>query len=177
VCTYHQPPTVFARVVRCKQTVKNLDAVIVVASNQADYFATLVGYERVFLIPLGVDTDCYRPTDGRRTEGRECLFVGQWLRDFEMLSAVVNALAAREPALRFKIVTRKDDAQRFSGCPNVVAVTGISDDQLLQAYQSADLLVLPLEDCTANCALLEGLACGLPVVTTDVGGIRDYVDP
>jgi glycosyltransferase involved in cell wall biosynthesis len=94
-----------------------------------------------------------------------------------MLSAVVNALAAREPALRFKIVTRKDDAQRFSGCPNVVAVTGISDDQLLQAYQSADLLVLPLEDCTANCALLEGLACGLPVVTTDVGGIRDYVDP
>src|SRR4029453_2924533 len=129
---------------------------IVVASNQADYFATLVGHERVFLIPLGVDTDCYRPTEalphksqstphpafgpplpsqrGERVGVRgavECLFVGQWLRDFEMLSAVVNALAAREPALRFKIVTRKDDAQRFSGCPNFVAVTAISDDKLL----------------------------------------------
>jgi glycosyltransferase involved in cell wall biosynthesis len=52
----------------------------------------------------------------------------------------------------------------------------VSDTELLSLYRSSELMMLPLTDTTANLAVLEGLSCGLPLVVTDIGGIRDYVD-
>jgi glycosyltransferase involved in cell wall biosynthesis len=64
----------------------------------------------------------------------------------------------------------------FNKLPNVTLMTGISDERLLQLYQQADLLVLPLIDGTANNSILEAMACGLPVVSTDLPCTRDYID-
>ncbi len=53
--------------------------------------------------------------------------------------------------------------------------TGISAEELRKLYQQASLLFLPLIDATANNALLEALACGLPVISTEVGGTHEYL--
>jgi glycosyltransferase involved in cell wall biosynthesis len=53
---------------------------------------------------------------------------------------------------------------------------GIDDAALLALYRESDVLLLPLHDSTANNALLEGMACGLAPIVTDVGGVRDYAD-
>jgi glycosyltransferase involved in cell wall biosynthesis len=43
-------------------------------------------------------------------------------------------------------------------------------------YNEADALLLPVSDATANNSILEALSCGTPVISTNLGGIPDYVD-
>ena len=75
------------------------------------------------------------------------------------------------------ILTPPKNAKLLGEHPNLAYTSGISEDELLKLYQSASVLLMPLLDATANNAILEGMSCGLPVVVTDVGAVRDYVDP
>ena len=59
--------------------------------------------------------------------------------------------------------------------PNVTVFSDIDDATLLRLYQQSDILFLPLIQCTANNALLEGIACGLPVVSTFLPSVKTYV--
>jgi glycosyltransferase involved in cell wall biosynthesis len=51
----------------------------------------------------------------------------------------------------------------------------IEPETLRDLYQQSTLLFLPLIDAVANNSIVEAMASGLPVVTTDVGGVADYV--
>jgi glycosyltransferase involved in cell wall biosynthesis len=50
----------------------------------------------------------------------------------------------------------------------------LNDEELRDLYQQSYLMFLPMNDSGANTAVVEALASGLPIMTTDVGGIRDY---
>lgn len=177
VCSYHQPPDILQRVVPKARAITHADAIVVMAGNQADYFSSLVGRERVFVVPHGIDTDHYQPGPPDQRDTRICIAVGQWLRDFEMLRDVIRIVNARDSSIRFKIITREEHRPLFEGLANVEFLSEISDADLLAAYQKAQMLVLPLSDSTANNSVLEAMSCGLPILSTDVGGIRDYVSP
>ncbi len=178
VCTYHTPPERFRQVVKDHDHVKQLDAIIVMSTMQIPFFSELVGEKKVHYIPHGVDTDHFRPAPDIGVEKKplECLLVVHHLRDFDTFAKAVEIVGRKTRDLEFVIVAPTRFHHHFAGMNNVRLLSGISDAELLERYQQADLFALPLQDSTANNVLLEAMACGQPIIATDLQGVRDYVN-
>jgi glycosyltransferase involved in cell wall biosynthesis len=137
---------------------------------------------KVHFIHHGVDSDYFCPGPEpapRPPEKFRLLYAGVHLRNTAMLARIVRILCKRRGDVQFDLLVpeaRRGEhgLKELAQHPNVVWHAGLNDDQLRELYRQAYLLVLPMDDSGANTAVVEPLSCGVPPVTTDVGGIRDY---
>ncbi|HWO43706.1 MAG TPA: glycosyltransferase family 4 protein [Candidatus Eisenbacteria bacterium] len=179
VATFHQPPARLPKLTSPK-AIRGLDHVTVVSPEQLPFFQELLGPDRVSLIPHGIDVEHFRP--GTLPEDKStfrCLTVGHWLRDFAALRQVAMRLKSRQD-VEFHVVASSRIISRIpeiEGLDNVKLHSNhLGDAALLELYQRSQILFLPLLDATANNALLEGIACGLPVLSTDLPSVKAYLD-
>jgi glycosyltransferase involved in cell wall biosynthesis len=172
VATYHQPPEILPSVVR-RDVVRRLDLVTVVSPSQAAFFAELLPPDRVQVVLHGIDTAFFRPAALPPADNRfRCITVGHWRRDWLAVRAVALELAGCSD-VEFHVVTGQPTGlEAFS---NVKVHRAVDDATLRALYQSAHVLFLPLLAATANNALLEGIACGLPVVSTSLEAVHAYL--
>lgn len=177
--TLHLPPSQWTEPMR--KMLPHVEQAIVLYERDLEWFSQMIGPGRVHFVRYGVDTDFFRPADDPLGDDQEkrILFAGWYLRNTEMLARVVAKLVAYRPCLRFDFLVpllwrNAPGLTQLFEHPNIRWHAGLNDEELLRLYQRSYLLLLPLSDGGGNTALVEGLACGLPAVTTDAGGTRSY---
>jgi glycosyltransferase involved in cell wall biosynthesis len=170
VAMFHQTKSVLKDIMP-PRLARKLDHVILMSSEQKAFFENDVDADRMSVILHGIDTEYFKPDHAKRWKNKFiCVTVGHWLRDYDVLEMVAASLLDRE-SIEFHIVS---SIQLKHKLKNVFMHRSISDRELLDLYQRADLLFMPFKDATANNAILEGMACGLPILTTDLIATREY---
>jgi len=175
IASFHKPPELFDTYFTNISYFKKLDGAIAVGINQVDFLKERLNLDFVEYIPHGIDTAFFHPNYQLAKENM-ILFVGQHLRDFDMFNFVIPRLKDKMPDLKVHVVLRHDFVKKINFNASITIHSGIDDLQLKKLYQEATLLFLPLKNSTACNSILEAMACGLPVVSTDVGGNSGYVD-
>jgi glycosyltransferase involved in cell wall biosynthesis len=156
-----------------------VDTLVLLSSRDQAGFASAWGARQSVVIRHGVDTEFFSPSPAPLASPPSILIVGRYLRDFQLTADTVLRLAARHPEWIFNFVV---PATAWNG-PELAEVRtlagarwhhDVDDETLRQLYRTSVCHLAVFKDCTANNAIVESVACGLPIVTTDRGGVRDY---
>jgi glycosyltransferase involved in cell wall biosynthesis len=145
-----------------------------------------ISEHKITVLPNGVDNQLFQP--GNRQALRKqhqlshptLLYVGN-LIPLKGVDLIIQALA-KLPDYHLIVIGEGPEKTRLQQLANTLQVTdritfidNLSQQQLVNYYTMADMLLLPSsrEGC-AN-VLLEALSCGTPVIATAVGGSPDIV--
>ncbi len=168
-----------------KDGLLHANALVVMSPDYVDYYRELAPQARVEFIPHGVDVHYFKPAETARdrpVRAIRLLTVGSMLRDFGTLAEVINIAASCGMDWKFQVLARQDrlvevGKQLSEGAKKLFEpLYNVSNKTLLELYQDSDLLYLPLLDATANNAVVEAMACGLPMLLSDFPATRSYAE-
>lgn len=146
----------------------------------------ILGRFKVNTIPYGIDTSVFHPVEkslaraalgvnpGRRIVGMIADNLGDERKGSRHLNEALQSMGNEQPL----VVTVGKTATDASFSYERLNLGPLANDGLIRLFYSAlDLFVCPsLQDNLPN-TVLESMACGTPVIGSNVGGIPDMVRP
>ena len=161
------------------RALRQAERVVLLSSNSLPDYERFCPADRLAVIPHGIDVEFFQPPSAPPKRPL-ILTVGNWLRDYDFWLETATRLARARSDVEFAVVALprvvrgvRERAERELGT-RVRFISGVSDTQLRQLYHDASVLFLPLADASANNAVLEGMACGLPILASDLPAVREY---
>ena len=165
-------------------SIRAADAVVCVSRYTQRQVEQTYGKRDTVLVFDGIDTDVFVPTPGlaRRDGGLPAsdarirlLFVGNRTRrkGFDLLPKIMDALPGDYVLYYTGGFQGHDQGPPH---PRMIAIGSPDREGLVAAYQSSDILLFPSRLEGFGIAPAESLACGRPVVTTDISALPEVVD-
>jgi starch synthase len=150
-----------------------------------------VDEEKIRIVPNGVDTEKFRPTNQAAAKQElkldaapTVLFMGSLVPRKGLLYLVEAAktVVKQQTDARFLIVGSGPQKEQITAAVasaglsgNFVFLGNLPENQLVAAYNAADVFVLPSVQEGQGIVLLEAQACGKPVAAFGIGGVNEVV--
>jgi len=187
------------------EIVRSVDALVAATQAEEDQLVRLYGAgpDDIRVISPGVDTERFHPIPvayakdhiGLCPERRTILFVGRIepLKGIDSLLQAIALIVERQPGLREGLcvpivggdpdrVREDDEMMRLQelrealGIGDIITFLGAKDQDTLQYYYAAaEMVVMPSDYESFGMVALEAMACGTPVIASDVGGLAFLV--
>jgi glycosyltransferase involved in cell wall biosynthesis len=169
-----------------EETVKKCHTLIAITHHVKKLYKNLVGEEKVQVIPFGVDIHKFKPQRKDKESGMyEILYVGS-LYPIKGLKYLIQALALvlkNRRDVKLRIVGSGPDetrlfllAKRLGVLDNVSFEGFIPHGEIVRYYQQCNIFVYTTLGEPFGKSIIEAMACGKPVITSNIGGPAEIVE-
>jgi glycosyltransferase involved in cell wall biosynthesis len=117
-----------------------------------------IGAELVF---GGINTELFHPVDVARQEGRTIVLASGDPRPRKGMDTITQAVDVAKRAYQEVVLETYHNK-------------GLPQEEMAELYSSADIFVEASWQAGWNNPVAEAMACGVPVVCTDIGGVADF---
>lgn len=151
--------------------------------------------DRMQIVPMGVDTDVFSPAPAKDPDSTgpfiwfSCARLNR-VKGFETLIKAAAVIAKTHPDLDLRIRIAGEDEQGGTGyrkvlealitehdlSEKVVLLGAITQEKVLENLRNSDAFVLASRHEPLGVAYMEAMACGLPTIGTDAGGVRELIE-
>lgn len=136
--------------------------------------------KKITVIPMGVDLNRFKPSKIHRPgEDITILFIGRLEESKGVLNLVkaFTRLNKDIPNLKLNLIGQGILEEKIANHKNITLKT-VPYNKIHQEYQKADIFCLPSQETSTwqeqyGMVLVEAMASGLPIVTTNTGAIKE----
>lgn len=155
----------------------NPDWVIFVEPQSLQQYRRLYHRSNCTYVPIATDTDFFRPHSRECSYSVQLLYAGVLRQDkgLEDLLRAMRLVWEQEPRVELIIAgygPMRDQVEQLDReNPRVRYLGFVEHGQMPRLFDSVDVFVLPSYREGFSRAVLEAMSCGLPVISTAVGGL------
>jgi len=169
-----------------RKTIQKSDAIITISQKVRKLYEGVVDNEKISVIPLGVDTDIFKPAGKRvNKDGYEVLYVGYLykLKGVEYLIKSLALVARERRDVKLRVVGEGPDKSRLEALARALNLEGrvlfegfVPHTEIVKCYQQCDIFCFPTLGEPFGKVVLEAMACGKPVIASNVAGSAETIE-
>jgi glycosyltransferase involved in cell wall biosynthesis len=171
-----------------KRIMQKADVVIAVSEYEKQLLQRKFGLQnyKVKYIPNGVDIKKIENIERKNVENKVILYVGRLekYKGVQFLLKSFYKIKEDIPTSQLLIVgvgPYKNNLVRIANRLKIIGdvkfLENVPEKELMKLYCASSLFVMPSRYEAFCIALIEAMACGLPVIATKVGGMKELIKP